>query len=66
MKTQLGKDIEFISRIRRNGSGTTPVDKEDMSHLDNAVFNMNCLSITCGTWIASEFNSYVVKLKSKK
>lgn len=59
--TKLGKNLEFISRIKRDGSGTEPVN--DCKHLDNTVFELNCLSITQGTWIASEFNSYVVKLK---
>lgn len=58
-----GKDLLFISRILMDGSGTVEV-RADVSHLDDTTFNLNCLSITHGTWIACEFSSYVVKLKN--
>lgn len=61
MKTK-GRDLEFISRIKRDGSGTEPV--ADSKHLSDVTFQLQCLSITKGTWIASEFNCFVVKLKS--
>ena len=61
MARKLGSELEFISRIKRDGSGT--VVDDDYSHLTKTKFRMSCLSITYGTWIASEFNSYVVKLK---
>lgn len=64
MKTEYGHNLEFISRILRDGSGT--VDDKDYEYLDNISFNLQCLSITHGTWIASEFNSYVVKIKRKQ
>jgi len=57
----LGSELEFISRIKRDGSGT--VVDEDYSHLNKTKFRMSCLSLTLGTYIASEFNSYVVKIK---
>jgi prenyltransferase beta subunit len=62
-KTIKGKDLEFISSIIRDGSGTVDTSNEDMSHLDNTSFSLNSLSITNKTYIASEFNSYVVRLK---
>lgn len=58
-----GKYLEFISRILRDGSGTVNVKDKDMRHLNNTKFSMSRLSITENTWIASEFNSYVVKIK---
>lgn len=58
-----GKELEFISCILRDGSGTSSVKDTDMRHLDETVFNLQCLSITQKTWIASEFNSYVVRIK---
>ncbi len=61
-----GKDLIFISRILRDGSGTEAVIVKDTGHLDNRVFNCNCLSMTKKTYIACEFNSYVVKLKIQK
>lgn len=59
-----GKELNFISWIKRDGSGTEDVSTSDMTHLDDTTFKINCLSITNKTYIASEFNSYVVKLKS--
>jgi len=61
-----GKELNFISWIKRDGSGTDYITKEnDMRHLDDTTFNINGLSLTNGTYIASEFNSYVVKFKAK-
>lgn len=58
-----GKDLIFISRIERDGSGVVPVD--DDKHLQTEKFELNCLSMTKETYIASGFNSYVVKLKKQ-
>lgn len=61
-----GKELTFISWIKRDGSGTDYITKEnDMRHLDDTTFNINGLSLTNGTYIASEFNSYVVRFKTK-
>ena len=71
-----GKNLEFISWIKRDGSGTIPVGTEwtenmdfpktdDMSYLDNDYFLLTCLSLTHKTFIASGFNSWIVKLKNK-
>ncbi|MEO7046577.1 MAG: hypothetical protein ABI091_14800 [Ferruginibacter sp.] len=57
-----GSDLIFISWILRNGSGTEKVS-EDMTHLDDTVFKINSLSMTHSTFIAYEFNYYVVKFK---
>ena len=61
-----GKELIFISRIKRDGSGVIDVQSDNMKHLNNTTFNLNCLSITEETFIASEFNSFIVKLKQKK
>ncbi len=58
-----GKDLIFISAISRDGDGTLPLKNIGMNHLDNDWFKINCLSLTNKTYIASGFNSYVVKLK---
>lgn len=58
-----GKDLIFISCIKRDGSGTTDVSKDTMTFVQNERFCITCLSITQGTYIASNFNSYVVKIK---
>lgn len=64
VKILKGKDLIFISHISRDGSGTTPVAKVD--HLDDEYFVVTCLSLTMQTFIASAFNSWVVKLKNPK
>jgi len=71
---KFGKELEFISWIKRDGSGTIAIGGEwnsdmhipkidDMSYSDEEVFDVSCLSATEKTFIASGFNSFVVKLK---
>jgi hypothetical protein len=65
-------ELIFISRIKRDGSGTQKVFKKDIKHLTENKFakqeeyTISGLSISHGTYIASGFNSYVVKLKKEK
>jgi len=61
-KTVKGSELIFISNIARDGSKTTDLINTDMSHLNNTVFVLTRLSITNKTFIACEFNSYVVRL----
>jgi hypothetical protein len=62
-------ELEFISRIKRDGSGTEKITEEDLEHFQNNKFSsrdkftINSLSMSEGTFIASGFNSYIVKLK---
>jgi hypothetical protein len=69
-----GKDLIFISWIKRDGSGTVPIgtkwDKDcdfpktdDMSYEDEHYFEINVLSLSQKTYIATGFNSFVVKIK---
>ena len=58
-----GSELVFVSWIKRDGNGTSDVSKEEMKHLNNTVFHLNSLSITNKTYIACEFNSYVVRLR---
>ncbi len=60
----LGEELIFISQINRDGNGTTQVT-ETPEHLLKESFAINSLSLTNKTYIASGFNSYVVKLKIK-
>lgn len=62
MQNKKGKELEFISRIERDGKGIVLMDKHPI-HEDNTSFELNALSLTKGTYIACEFNSYVVKIK---
>lgn len=67
--TKKANELIFISQINRDGSGTTPVSEEYLRVLtENKLskdddFKMTCLSITNQTWIATNFNSFVVKIK---
>lgn len=62
-------ELIFISQIKRDGSGTKKVFKKDVKFLTTNKyamkdeFEINRLSISESTYIASGFNSYVVKLK---
>ena len=60
---KLGKELEFISWIKRDGSGTKMVKKKLIEIMQEDTFKVNCLSITEKTFIASGFNSFVVRLK---
>ncbi len=62
-------ELEFISQINRDGSGTkevAPSYLRDM--LENPMskdddFKLHCLSVTEKTFIAFNFNAFVVRLK---
>ena len=62
-------ELEFISRIKRDGSGVAEITEEDLDHFrgnkfaSKEKFTVNCLSMSERTYIASGFNSYIVKLK---
>lgn len=71
---KLGKELEFISLVKRDGSGTVAVGTkwtrgsenpktDDMSYLDDDEFEINIISLTHKTFIASGFNTWVVRLK---
>ena len=66
---KFAKDLIFISRIKRDGSGTTPVSKDYLQLLcGNSFpeeFDVHRLSISNDTYIAIGFNSFGVKLKNK-
>lgn len=75
--TKKGKELEFISWIKRDGSGVIPIGTfwntdcdypktDDMSYEDETDFDLTCLSMTQQTWIASGFNTFVVKMKHLK
>lgn len=58
-----GSELEFISVIKRDGSGTRKVTKHDLKHLENDTFTLLRLSISEDTYLAHGFNSYVVRRK---
>ena len=62
---KLGYDLKFISKIKRDGSGTETLTKEEELLNNSEKFNLTRLSISEGTYIASGFNSFVVKIKDE-
>ena len=64
-------ELDFISQINRDGSGTTEVSESYLkSMLENKLmkdedFEVSCLSLSEGTFIATNFNSFVVRLKKE-
>ena len=60
---KLGKELQFISWIKRDGSGTKMVKKKLIELMQEDTFKVKCLSMTEKTFIASGFNSFVVRLK---
>lgn len=70
---ELGHRLEFISWIKKDGSGVVMIPSprnenepklDDMSYVNNERFNLNPLSLSEKTFIASGFNSFVVKIKN--
>lgn len=62
-------ELEFISQIKRDGSGTTKVRKSYLkAMLENPLmkdddFKLHRLSLTEKTFIAFNFNAFVVRVK---
>lgn len=62
---KFSKELEFISLIKRDGSGTEQIPKKMLENIydKNNEFEINPLSLSSKTYIASGFNSFVVRLK---
>ena len=62
-------ELNFISQIKRNGCGTTKVKKSYLKQMienplmKNEEYTLHCLSMTEKTYIAFNFNAFVVKIK---
>ena len=67
--TRKAHELIFISQIKRDGSGTAPVKESYIKEmLKNSLmkdedFKINVLSLSEKTYIAFNFNVFVVKLK---
>ncbi len=70
--TAKAHELEFISQIKRDGSGVSKVSKSYLKcMLENKFckddeFEIRCLSLTEKTFIAIGFNSFIVRLKENK
>lgn len=67
-KIAKASDLIFIGQIKRDGSGIVPVEESYLkAMLENSLmgdFRLRRLSITEDTYIAFNFNVFVVKLKA--
>lgn len=65
------EDLIFINQISRDGLELIKVTDKTLKHMKEnrfareEIFELNTLSLTEETFIASGFNSYIVKLKNK-
>lgn len=61
------KDLQFISRIKSDGSGVELISEKENETLQNDKidneYELNSLSLLYKTFVASGFNSFVVKIK---
>jgi hypothetical protein len=61
-RSKKGSELIFISKINRDGLSVDVLHKAPKSEL-GTVFKLTSLSLSKETFIASSFNSYIVKLK---
>lgn len=59
-----GHELIFVSRINRDGSGTSTCNKKTIEWYQDEIFEIKTLSLSEKTYIASGFNSFVVRLKN--
>ncbi len=59
-----GSDLEFISQVRRDGNGVDPVSDSYVKLMENEKFKIHCLSMSERTFIAFNFNAFIVKIKT--
>ncbi len=67
--TKKAHELEFISQINRDGSGTEPVKESYLKFMLEGIlvkdsdFELHRLSLSENTWIAFNFNAFVVKVR---
>ena len=60
-----GKELIFMHRIANNGMALEKPKKTLIDLIQDDNFEVNCLSMTYETFIASGMSSFIVKLKPK-
>lgn len=60
---KLGKELVFISRIIRDGSGVENVYDDYIEEMKDEIFELRFLSLSSKTYIAFNFNVFIVRLK---
>ena len=61
-----GYELEFISQIARDGLSTFNADETYIEMMQQTEFTLMNLSLSKETFIAANFNVFVVKLKKPK
>ena len=58
-----GHELIFLKRIDKYGDSSPKPAHEDNRHYNDDNFQITCLSISEGTYIAHGFSTWIVKLK---
>jgi hypothetical protein len=61
--TKLGSELIFINHIGRDGKKLNPVPVKDTEFLNKQRFKLIPLSLAYETFIASNLNLFIVKIK---
>jgi len=62
--TKQANELIFISQIHRDGKGVKMLPDDYTPHPEDEQYELQRLSLTANTYIASSINSYVVKIKN--
>jgi hypothetical protein len=62
-QTAMGFELEFISRIAPDGLSVEKMNVDEDALINEKEFEMYRLSVSKDTWIAKNFNSFVVRVK---
>ena len=58
-----GSELIFLKRINNEGTELKEVSQRMIDTCQDDVFELQCLSMTFGTFIASKMSCFIVKLK---
>ena len=58
-----GKDLIFISKIKRDGTGVEKLSQKEIKFLQNTEFELKSLSMIRNIFVAINYNSYIIKIK---
>ena len=68
--TKKAHELEFISRIKRDGSGTIKLKDYELKamlehpHMKDQNYQLHILSLSERTYVAFNFNAFVVRVKN--
>jgi hypothetical protein len=63
-----GTQLEFLYRIDGTGEFNAPLNEDSKKFLQNEkyIYELRCLSITNGTWLATDMSTFVVRIKEQE